>query len=144
MTYVFLLSVILFFSYIYFSCLMTALAQAADQDPSMAIEDTYVPQSKERIKANESESKLSVEEKVPANKGKTSGKKAKTFGKRDRGSSNHDGPTAADVRAAKKEQGLKGYFFQDSKSKKYFLQDFDGNMYKFVENKWVKIKEAED
>jgi hypothetical protein len=48
-----------------------------------------------------------------------------------------------EVRQAKKEQRLSGYFFQDSTSKKWFLQDREGDTYKFDEDtrKWVKIGE---
>jgi hypothetical protein len=48
-----------------------------------------------------------------------------------------------EVRQAKKEQGLVGRYFQDSASKKWFLEDREGDTYKFDENsrKWVKLGE---
>lgn len=49
-------------------------------------------------------------------------------------------PTLAIVRKAKKEQGLDGYIFQDKKSNKFFLEDSDGNMYKFTGGQWIKLK----
>jgi hypothetical protein len=49
-------------------------------------------------------------------------------------------PTIAIVRKAKKEQGLNGYIFQDQNSKKFFLEDSDGNTYKFAGTQWIKIK----
>ena len=48
-------------------------------------------------------------------------------------------PTLATVRKAKKAQGLNGYIFQDRNSKKFFLEDSDGNSYKFESGQWVKI-----
>jgi len=48
-------------------------------------------------------------------------------------------PTIATVRKAKKAQGLDGYIFQDRNSKKFFLEDSDGNTYKFWGGQWVKI-----
>lgn len=53
------------------------------------------------------------------------------------------GPTIYEVRQAKKEQGLSGYMFQDSTSKNWFLEDREGNPYKFDEStkKWRKIGE---
>ena len=50
-----------------------------------------------------------------------------------------------ELRQAKKEQGLLGgRFFQDSTSKKWFLEDREGNTYKFDEitKKWKQIEEA--
>jgi hypothetical protein len=49
-------------------------------------------------------------------------------------------PTLATVRKAKKEQGLDGYIFQDKNSKKFFLEDSDGNTYKFTGGQWLKMK----
>jgi hypothetical protein len=49
-------------------------------------------------------------------------------------------PTMATVRKAKKEQGLDGYIFQDKNSKKFFLEDSDGNTYKFTGGQWIKMK----
>ncbi len=49
-------------------------------------------------------------------------------------------PTIATVRKAKKEQGLDGYIFQDKNSKKFFLEDSDGNTYKFTGGQWIKMK----
>ena len=49
-------------------------------------------------------------------------------------------PTMATVRKAKKEQGLDGYIFQDRNSKKFFLEDSDGNTYKFTGGQWIKMK----
>ncbi|MHB8066407.1 MAG: hypothetical protein ACYDIC_00755 [Desulfobaccales bacterium] len=49
-------------------------------------------------------------------------------------------PTIATVRKAKKEQGLDGYIFQDRNSKKFFLEDSDGNTYKFTGGQWIKMK----
>lgn len=141
--YGFILTIILLSLSIHLGSPATASAQSDEQEPAMAIEDTNVPPSKGGIKAKEGESKSTGEEKVPEKKEKASGKRGKASVKRVKDPTSPGGPTDADVRAAKKEQGLKGPFFQDSKSKKYFLQDFDGNMYKFVDNKWVKIKEAE-
>jgi len=53
------------------------------------------------------------------------------------------GATISELRQAKKEQGLAGPFFQDSASKKWFLEDREGNSYKFDETtkKWKKIGE---
>jgi len=53
------------------------------------------------------------------------------------------GATISELRQAKKEQGLVGPFFQDSASKKWFLEDREGNSYKFDEitKKWKKIGE---
>lgn len=48
-------------------------------------------------------------------------------------------PTLANVRKAKKAQGLNGYIFQDRNSKKFFLEDSDGTTYKFEGGQWVKI-----
>jgi hypothetical protein len=48
-------------------------------------------------------------------------------------------PTIATVRKAKKAQGLEGYIFQDRNSKKFFLEDSDGDTYKFEGGQWVKI-----
>jgi|GEM_PF-2621361 thiol-disulfide isomerase/thioredoxin len=48
-------------------------------------------------------------------------------------------PTMATVRKAKKAQGLQGYIFQDRNSKKFFLEDSDGNSYKFEGDQWVKL-----
>jgi thioredoxin len=47
--------------------------------------------------------------------------------------------TIATVRKAKKAQGLKGYIFQDRNSGKWFLEDFEGENYKFEGGQWVKI-----
>jgi hypothetical protein len=53
------------------------------------------------------------------------------------------GSTISELRQAKKEQGLVGRYFQDSTSKKWFLEDREGNSYKFDETtkKWTKIGE---
>jgi thiol-disulfide isomerase/thioredoxin len=48
-------------------------------------------------------------------------------------------PTLATARKAKLAQGLKGYIFQDRNSKKFFLEDRDGNTYKFEGSQWVKL-----
>jgi hypothetical protein len=48
-------------------------------------------------------------------------------------------PTIATVRKAKKAQGLKGYIFQDRNSGKWFLEDSEGDNYKFEGGQWVKI-----
>jgi hypothetical protein len=48
--------------------------------------------------------------------------------------------TMATVRKAKKEQRLDGYIFQDKNSKKFFLEDSDGNTYKFTGGQWIKMK----
>lgn len=48
-------------------------------------------------------------------------------------------PTMATVRKAKKAQGLNGYIFQDRNSKKFFLEDSDGNKYKFEGGQWLKL-----
>jgi hypothetical protein len=55
-----------------------------------------------------------------------------------------DSPTISELRQAKKEQGLSGPFFQDSTSKNWFLEDQEGNSYKFDEStkKWRKIGET--
>jgi hypothetical protein len=55
-----------------------------------------------------------------------------------------DSPTISELRQAKKEQGLSGPFFQDSTSKNWFLEDQEGNSYKFDETarKWKKIGES--
>lgn len=143
MNYISNLTIILLFIASIFGGMVISSAQSSEeQDPAIAVEDTYVPQPKEGIKP-EGQPKSTGEEKAPAKKAKPSEQKRKSSVKRSQDPSNPDAPTAADVRAAKQAQGLKGYFFQDSKSKKYFLQDFDGNMYKFVNNAWVKIKDAE-
>lgn len=144
MTYILTFSITLLLMSFHFGGPTTTSAQSDEQEPTMAIEDTYVPQSKEEIKAKEGGAKATGEDKVSEKKGKASEKKGKASVKRAQDPSNPEGPTVADVRAAKKAQGLKGHFFQDSKSKKYFLQDFDGTMYKFAGNEWVKIKEADE
>jgi thiol-disulfide isomerase/thioredoxin len=43
------------------------------------------------------------------------------------------------VRKAKKAQGLDGYIFQDRNSQKFFLEDSDGNTYKFDGGQWRRI-----
>jgi len=48
-------------------------------------------------------------------------------------------PTIAEVRKAKKHQGLSGYIFQDQNSKKYYLEDNDGITYKFDGGQWKKL-----
>ena len=48
-------------------------------------------------------------------------------------------PTIATVRKAKKAQGLKGHIFQDRNSGKWFLEDSEGDNYKFEGGQWVKI-----
>lgn len=55
-----------------------------------------------------------------------------------------DAPTISEVRQAKKEQGLSGPMFQDSASKNWFLEDREGNSYKFDETtrKWKKIGDS--
>jgi len=48
-------------------------------------------------------------------------------------------PTIAEVRKAKKHQGLSGYIFQDQESKKCYLEDNDGITYKFDGGHWKKL-----
>jgi thiol-disulfide isomerase/thioredoxin len=48
-------------------------------------------------------------------------------------------PSIATVRKAKQAQGLKGYIFQDRNSGKWFLEDREGDNYKFEGGQWVKI-----
>ena len=48
-------------------------------------------------------------------------------------------PTIAEVRKAKRHQELSGYIFQDHESKRYYLEDNDGNTYKFDGGHWKKL-----